>query len=368
MKLKSALTLAIAAVLLVSLVVFQFLGKADDESGGASGDLPKVVTIGAIVYPHQGEDIYSGLTEIIVRDGWLKAELAKKGVELALFPIPTAIGGPLINESFAGKRIDFSSYGDFPALIAVSGGVPLKLVAPLGRGQNAYLVVRNGVSANSIEDLKGKRIALHRGRPWELSLFKLLDSKGLKPGDFTIVNINPLATRGALASGDVDAAFTMSDGILLAKQGLGRIIWSTKEGPADWKMRAELFGRAEFVDRYPELTQIIVNAHLRAAHWSAQEINRDQVIADAARLGLPEDIVRTEYDEPRISWVDRFSPLYDQPLRTHYHSVADYTFERGLVRSRVDIDQLLDTRFVDAGLKQLGYEGYWTPGAAETAR
>ena len=131
--------------------------------------------------------------------------------------------------------------------------------------RNTYLVVRNGLSASSIKDIKGKRIALHRGRPWELPSSKLLDANGLKLTDLKIVNINPSATPAALASGNVDAAFLMSDGLLVADKGAGRVIWSTKEAPADWKMRGELFARSAFVDANPALTQLVVDAFVRAA-------------------------------------------------------------------------------------------------------
>ena len=252
---KSIKAWAIGAVVLIAVVAlaaFQFRGD-----GAATA---KTVTIAGIAYPFEGRQVYNGLTGVVIRDGWLKQELAKRGVELALTPVPTAVGGPLINEGFSGKRIDFAAYGDFPAIIAISGGVPLKLVAPMGQGLHSYLVVRNGLAARSVADLKGKRIALHRGRPWELPFSKLLDANGLKQSDFKIVNINPAATPAALASGNIDAAFLLSDGLLLEQKGAGRVIWSTKQGPADWRMRAELFGRGDFVDENPELTQLVVNA------------------------------------------------------------------------------------------------------------
>jgi sulfonate transport system substrate-binding protein len=181
---------AIGAVVLIAvaaLAAFQFRGDGSAKA--------KTVTIAGIAYPFEGRQVYNGLTGVVIRDGWLKEELAKRGVALALTPVPTAVGGPLINEGFSGKRIDFAAYGDFPAIIAVSGGVPLKLVAPMGQGQNSYLVVRNGLGAKSIADLKGKRIALHRGRPWELPFSKLIDASGLKLSDFKIVNINPSPPR-----------------------------------------------------------------------------------------------------------------------------------------------------------------------------
>jgi len=352
----------IALALLAGLVAFQFRG-----AGGANAARPKIVNIAGIAYPFEGRQVYSGVTGVVIEQGWLKDELARRGIQLALTPVPTAVGAPLINEGFSGKRIDFASYGDFPAIIAVSGGVPLKLVVPIGQGQNSYLVVRNGLAANGVKDLKGKRIALHRGRPWELPFSKLLDANGLKQSDFTIVNINPAATPAALASGNVDAAFLLSDGLLVEQKGMGRVIWSTKQAPADWKMRAELFARGDFVDAHPELTQLVVDAYVRAAAWSAQESNQPAVVRDAARGSMPVEIIARDYAESGIPWRERFTPLFNPDVLGHYRSVAGYAHDRGLVRSKVDADALLDDRFVRQSLRNLKLDGFWTPAHAAAA-
>lgn len=354
---------AIVLAAVASLLLSQFRPQSGAPKGGA-----KTVTIAGIAYPYQRGQAYNGLTGVVLQQGWLKQELAKRGVELAVVPVPTAVGAPIINEGFSAKRVDFSAYGDFPAIIAVSGGVPLKLVAPVGQGQNSYLIVRNGLAATTIKDLKGKRIALHRGRPWELPFSKLLDANGLKFSDFSIVNINPAATPAALASGNVDAAFMLSDGLLLADKGAGRIIWSTKQGPSDWKMRAELFARGGFVDDNPELTQLVVDAYVRAAAWSAQEANKAEVIRAAARGAMPEAIVAKDYAESGIPWRDRFSPLFTPEIADHYRSVANYAFERGLVRSKVDSKALLDDRYVKRALKNLQLESFWAAPGAPAAK
>lgn len=333
-------------------------------SGSATGgEAVKTLTIASIAYPYQGKQVFSGLNGVVIQQGWLKDQLAKKGVNLVFTPVSTAVGGPLINEGFSGKRIDFASYGDFPATIAVAGGVPLKIVAPVGQGQDVYIVVRKGLAARSLADLKGKRIALHRGRPWELPFSKLVDSSGLKFSDFKIVNINPSATPAALESGSVDAAVLLSDGLLVEQKGIGRVIWSTKDAPADWKMRAELFGRADFVDAHPDLTQLVVDAFVRAAVWSSDEANKAEVIRNAARGALPEQIVARDYANSGIPWRERFSPLFNPAVRTHYRSVADYALERGLIRHKVDADALIDGRFVDKALKDLKLEQFWAHGA-----
>ncbi len=71
---------------------------------------------------------------------------------------------------------------------------------------------------------------------------------------------------------DVDAVFLLSDGILLEQKGVGRIIWSTKQAPTDWKMRAELFGRGDFVDANPDI-----------AAWSPRTYPRRSLVLAAGK-------------------------------------------------------------------------------------
>lgn len=352
-----------AVVIMAALLAYQFRGPGEPKAG----ELPSTVTIASIAYPFEGTQRYQGQNAVIQQQGWLEEELAKRGVKLVWFPVSTAVGGPVINEGFAGKRIDFASYGDFPAIIAVAGGVDLRLVVPTGRGQNVYLVVRNGVAATSIKDLKGKRVAIHRGRPWELPFAKLVEQNGLKLTDFRILNINPPASHAALASGDVDAVVLLSDAHLLVEKKVGRIIWSTKQAPQSWKMRAELFGRGDFVDRYPELTQIVADAYVRAQHWSSDPANREAVIEITSRAESPRSVIEAELNEPRVAWPDRYSPLYDDFMVSHYRDVATYTFDEKLVRTKVDVGKLLDRRFATKALERLNLEQHWQPATAEAA-
>jgi len=375
---RKSIALTAIAVLVIGALVFYQLSGVQGVAGTRPG-MVRTVTVASIAFPHEGRQRFSGSSAIIQEQGWLKEQLARRGIELVWFPVPTAVGGPLINEGFASKRIDFASYGDFPAIIAASGGVDLRLIVPNGRGQNTYLVVRKDLPATSIRDLKGKRIALHRGRPWELSFSKLAESAGLSLDDFRILNINPPASHAALASGDVDAVFLLSDAHLLVERGVGRILWSTKEAPQDWKMRAELFGRGDFVERYPEITALIAEAFVRAAHWSSLPENRERVIDISTRGEAPRSVVEAELDEPRLSWRDRFSPLFDGAVIDHYRNVADYTFRQGLIRTPVDIDRIMEPRFAEQAIHKLKLDRHWpappvrtaqaaTAGATEAAR
>lgn len=325
----------------------------------AAGSEVTTLTIAAISSPYQGKQVFSGATQIILEQGWLEAELARRGVTLKIEPVSPAVGGPQINEGFAAKRIDFAAYGDFPALIAKAGGVDIRSVLSPGQGNNAYLVVRKGLDVKSIKDLKGKSIAIHRGRPWELTLAKLLDANDMTLNDFKVYNLNPQAGHAALASGKVDATFTLSEALVTEQQGAGTIIWSTKDAPLHWKMRTGLWARHDFTESHPEITKLVVAAYVKAAYWQSQEANRDAVLQIASRGNLPVALIARDYDDPRLGWKDRFSPLLDGFYRQHFRDVAAYIHDNGLVQKQLPVEDIIDDRFLNAALKDLSFEGYW---------
>lgn len=323
----------------------------------SAADTPKTVRIATVAYANAGQITFNGPAYVMDRDKWLEQELAKQGIKLEWVPAATASVGTFVNEEFANKRIDFAFYGDLPSIIANASGVSTRLIAPGGSGNHVYLVVPNDSTAQSIADLKGKRIALHRGRPWELSFAKLLEANNLDFKDFRIFNLNPQAGSAAISAGRVDAFFTLSDAHLLEDKHVGKIIWSSKQSPKDWKMRAELWAASDFVEQQPELTQLVVTAYLKAAYWTAQDENKDTYQGYLSKSGQPLSVLQREVEgEP---WPSHFTPLYDQALKQHYADAVTYSRKAGLIRSDVDVEQLLDTRFVEQGLKQLQLQDYW---------
>jgi sulfonate transport system substrate-binding protein len=326
-------------------------------AGVAAADAPQSVRIATVAFSNAGKITFNGPAYVMDRDKWLEQELAKRNIKLEWVPAATASVGTFVNEEFTNKRIDFAFYGDLPSIIANASGVSTKLVAPGGSGNNVYLVVPSNSEVRSIADLKGKRIALHRGRPWELSFAKLLEANGLGFDDFRIFNLNPQAGAAALSAGRVDAFFTLSDAYLLEDKQVGKIIWSSKEAPPDWKMRAELWAASDFVAQQPEITQLVVTAYLKAAYWTAQDINRETYQGYLSQSGQPLSVLQREADgEP---WASHFSPLYDTALKKHYEDAVTYSRAAKLIRNDVNIDSLLDPRFVDQGLKQLQLQHYW---------
>lgn len=327
----------------------------------AADAAPKKLRIAVVARDNGGSPTFIGTPQIVANDPVFLAALKQKGVALEWVPVTSTSVAALVNESFTNKRIDFAYYGDLPSVILNASGVRTRLVMPGNLGNNTYLVVPPDSTAKSIRDLKGKRIALHRGRPWEVSFGKLVASQGLTLKDFRIVNLNPQAGSSAVASGSVDAFFTLDDAYLLADKKLARIIWSSQQAPDDWKMRAELWGSEDYLKQNPDITQLLVTASVRANHWVSQEKNRDAYIVEQARFGLPESVIRRDADGNKASWKDYWSPLFTPTLTQHYQGVIDHASTNGLIRTRPDTRSLLAPQFLPVALKELNLTNYWKP-------
>ena len=294
----------------------------------------------------------------VAREGWLERELKKRGIALEWLPV-AGDTGPVINEAFASGRIQFASYGDLPSLILNAAGVRTQMVLPIGRGQDVYLLVPPNSAARSIKDLKGKRISLHRSRPWEMSFYKLAADNGLSRTDFRIINMEPRAGVGALAAGRVDGWFA-NNGLTYQARGAGKVIWSSAND-YDKKMRAELWASTPFSAAHPDITQLVVTAFVRAQYYNSQDTNREEVIDEGTRNGTPEAVVRQTYSQAGFPWKYYWTPLYDTVVWNQYRESADFAFSRKIIGHRVPAEELLQPRFAKAALADLKLENYWRP-------
>jgi sulfonate transport system substrate-binding protein len=324
-----------------------------------AAEAPKEVRIAAVSYANGVKTGFHGSAGIVEKEGWLRNELQKRGIRLVWVPVAAQSVGATVNEAFANKSIDFAAYGDLPSIILNAGGVETRLIVPGGRGNNVYLLVPPGSTAKSVADLKGKRIALHRGRPWEITFARLAEANGLKLSDFKIANLNPGAGAAALASGNVDAFVTLSDAYSLVDKKVGRILWSTKVPGQDWKMRAELWADKGYLEKHPDIAQIVSTAFVKAAYWSAQDANFDEFIKIAVAAGQSESVARREYAQDTVNWKSRWNPQFDDFVTEHYRNAVSYSRKINLIRRDVDVQKLFEPRFVRQALKDLGIEQYW---------
>jgi len=136
--------------------------------------------------------------------------------------------GPAVNEAFANGQLDFASQGDLPQVIARASGLKTRILAAGGAHAPMYLAVPPGSDIHSIKDLKGRKVAIFRGTNNHLAAVKVLAANGLTERDFQGINMDEASANAALATRNIDAAFGNYGVLLLAEQGLAKIVYSTK--------------------------------------------------------------------------------------------------------------------------------------------
>ena len=343
-------------------LMFCAVGATAASSYAAEVALPHSVRIASVArVGAAGKTYFSGSTLEVIEDHWLEAELQKIGVGLEWVPATVNSVAAQVNEAFASRSIDFAAYGDLPSIIANASGLHTQLIVPGGSQNNTYLVVPVGSAAQSVRDLRGRRVALHRGRPWEYQFSQLLQANGMRSEDVKILNLNPQAGATAVATGGADALFTLSDAFVLEDKKVGKIIWASKRPPQDWKMRAELWGESNFVSRYPQLTQLVATAYVRAHYKLSSMSGRELFVHNESEAGQTESVVRRELADDATPWKERWSPLLGDVVRKHYTDLAAYANHAGLINKPVNVDALFAPQFVTQALAQLKIQSYWAP-------
>ncbi len=166
-------------------------------------------------------------------------EFAKDGVVIEWQHLKG--GGPASNEALASGAIDIGYAGEFPAIYGRAGGLKTRFIGGGFRGNNAYLFVPVKSSVTDIVALKGKKIGMQKGQPWEYGLDNLLRSKGLTEADFQILDLSVPDGKTALAQGDIDAFYGTASGLDFVASGIAKIAWSTRDAPRDWLYVADFF-------------------------------------------------------------------------------------------------------------------------------
>ena len=318
---------------------------------------PSIIRIGVAQVGTGNRPVVGGnYLATAANDGALEHEFEKDGIKVKYTYFAGA--GPAVNEALANKQLDFAWQGDLPALVAKAGGLKTKLVLAAGRFSAIYIGVPADSAAKSLEDLKGKRIALFKGTNLQLAFYNLLAKKGFKDSDFKIINMSTFDGNAALLSKDIDAQVSGNDLFPLVDRGVARIVHSTKSEPELTRLTHVLVTE-DFESQYPDIVQRLVNVLLKADAWEADEANRSKSYLIWTKSGLNLTAWRKEYDGESLALRD--SPLFDDYYRAHYKRLLKTAIDLKLVRRSFDIDPWLDPKYLNQGLADLKLTGLWKP-------
>jgi NitT/TauT family transport system substrate-binding protein len=265
-----------------------------------------------------------------------------------------------VNVALVSNNLDVGGTGltaDFYNMMA--GGQKAIIVSDKGKEQKGYpysaVVVNSDSPIKSIEELKGKRIAVSTiGSTYHYMMGRILEKHGISTKDVQWVPMNAVSGMlEALKGKKVDATVLNEPNVSIAlKQGYGKVItWVADE--IDYQTSGIGFSTKFAANR--DAAVRFLKAYLKGARYyydaalvqkdgkPVKGQNYDEVVKIIAQYtGQPEDVIRGSF-----SFIDPTGKLNADDIKTQ---IEWYAKEK-LISKTFDPKDFIDTSFLEEALK-----------------
>ena len=272
-----------------------------------------------------------GLLPILKERGTLETALKSQGVNIKWVEFPA---GPQLLEGLNVGSVSFGEVGEAPPIFAQAAQTDLVYIANQPAVPKAEaLIVQKDSAIHSIQDLKGKRVALNKGSNVHYLLLKLLEANQLQFSDINVVYLPPADARAAFEKGAVDAW----------------VIWDPFLSAAEHQLNARTIANGEnlvknyqfyladrkFAQENPKVLQAVVNELNLTTQWVSK--NQDE----AAKLlegktGLGLDVLKTSIS--RLG--NQVTPITAQ-VAQEQQQVADAFYNEKLIPNKLNIESAI---------------------------
>lgn len=324
-------------------------GQKAQEPGGTAPETATTPAEGAA----SGEPVVLGYSSWAGWWPWAIAEeeglFEKNGVEVELIWFDGYLESI---QALASGQLDANSQ-TLNDTISFAGEATNGMVAVLVNDNSAgndKVIVAEGIA--SVQDLKGKTVALEEGVVGDFLLSLALEKAGLSRSDVTIKNLETGAAATAFAAGQADAfaGWVPFWETALTRPG-SKELTSSKEFPG--AIPDLLVVSQKLIDERPEQVQALVNTWFDVLQLMAENPERANEIM-AKRASIRDE----EFD--RYLAGTRFFTLEDnleafsnggQDMKYMPYAaekMANFMVEVGLISEAPDLDTLFDSQFVEA--------------------
>ncbi|HEX8049764.1 aliphatic sulfonate ABC transporter substrate-binding protein [Rhizobium sp.] len=280
---------------------------------------------------------YNPVGLLLKKEGLLEKEFAKDNISIRWVQ---SAGSNKALEFLNAGSIDFGSTAGAAALIARVNGNPIKSIYVFSRPEWTALVTRADSPISTVQDLKGKTIAVTRGTDPHIFLVRALADAGLKQTDVKLVLLQHADGKLALLRGDVDAWAGLDPLMAAAEVEDKAKLFYRKPENNTWGV---LNTTETFATQHPDIIKRVIAVYEHArADAIANPAALKAALVEAAKL--PDDVIAKQLERTDISQ----STIGDQQRDTI--SKAGIALQSaGVLPADVDIqkvtNELIDDRF-----------------------
>ncbi len=268
---------------------------------------------------------------------WFYERFVPAGYRIQIIPFESPTDG---KDAVVTKSVDFGTFGIAAAILGAAAHEPV-VVFGSSCNKGMAVVARKDSPIATLQDLKGKRVAIWPGSTQEVFILERLHMEGMTIHDVQSVRVSFSEMPAALARGDVDAYVGAEPGPGLSlATGVGKIVeypYSTPMGSLNMILAAH---RDRLADQ-PDLARIVLSLQKQASTYAMS--HPDEMAAmTVTKLGMKPEAVALSVKNVELNW--RMSPEMIAEGRTY----ANHMLEMKQIRTLPDFTTFFDTRFSDA--------------------
>jgi sulfonate transport system substrate-binding protein len=274
---------------------------------------------------------YNPVALVLKNKGWLEEEFAKDDIEIRWL---LSLGSNKALEFLNGGSADFASTAGSAAVVGKANGIPIKAVYVYSKPEWTALVTAKDSDIQSVEDLKGKKVAVTRGTDPHIFLLRALADAGLSEGDIETVLLQHPDGYRALEKGQVDAWAGLDPHMAKAELESGAHLFFRKP---DYNTYGILNVREAFAEEHPDLVTRVLRIYERARRYSIENPGELQAaLVEAARL--TDEVAAKQLGER----TDITNAVIGEEQRNTFLETGKVLQSIGVLKPEVNVEQVVN--------------------------
>ncbi|NLU82334.1 ABC transporter substrate-binding protein [Rhodococcus sp. HNM0569] len=255
----------------------------------------------------------------------------------------TFISGPPQIEAATAGKIDFAVTGNTPPVFGVASDARIKVVSAYANNASGdRILVAPGSPLKSVQDLRGKRVAVGKGSSAHGHLLLQLKKAGLAVDDLEWAFLQPADAQTAFQAGQVDAWAVWDPYTAIAQLGSGVDTLTTAEGVSNGYGFGIASDQALADPAKNTALRDLVTRIARASQWAVE--HPDEWSADyAAAVGIDPEAAKLAQGRSL-----RPAIALDDDVIASEQELLDAFVDSGEIRTEASFGDYVDTRYNDA--------------------
>ncbi|MDP1863707.1 MAG: ABC transporter substrate-binding protein [Thiobacillus sp.] len=176
---------------------------------------------------------------------------------------PFLLGKDALKSVIDGQA-DLALVADTALMFSLHNGNKLDIVASISQGRRSLAIVtRNDRGINTLQDLRGKSVAVTMGTNFTYFIDMILQVQGVPSSEINFVDLNTADTLTEFKAGRIDAAVVFQPYLAQLETELGNQI-QVFYGDDVYAFRFMLVGKPLYIERHPEEIKRVLRALVAA--------------------------------------------------------------------------------------------------------